>query len=88
MDIRGFQCRFLSVVTPPEEGWIFYDFHYRFSTVVTPPEEGGYLWLSLHILVVARIDQIMELDLQQNLIITITNEYKKVDYFYTFLING
>ena len=88
MDIRGFQCRFSSVVTPPEEGWIFYDFNYKFSTVVTPPEEEGYLWLSLYILIVGRIYQIMELDLQLNLIITITNEYKEVDYFFTLLTNG
>ena len=39
MDIRGFQCRFLSVITLSGGGDI-YDFHYRFSIVVTPPEEG------------------------------------------------
>ena len=50
--------------------------------------KGGYLWLLLYILVVGRIDQIIELDLQLNLIITITNEYKEVDYFFTFLTDG
>ena len=30
----------------------------------------------------------MELDLQLNLTITITNKYKEVDYYFTFLTDG
>ena len=39
----------------------------------------------MYIFVVGRIDQIMKLDLQLNLTKTITNKYKEVDYFFTFL---